>query len=313
MARKIIVSGSRDARVAAIAAQQRGRVARRQMLQAGLSAGQVHHLARTDRLIRLHAGVYAVGHGGFVPLGRETAALLAARPGALLSHVSAARLWGLLRDPDDGAPIDVLVDDGWIPRTRGIRGHRSRILAATDRRVRDRLPTCSPARVLLDLAAELDDRRLERAFDDGQIAGIIRPREVAEILTRAGRHPGAARLRDLRGAPGVTRSEAEARLLELVRDADLPGPRVNRRLHGYEVDLHWPHAGLVVEIDGYRFHSTRSAFERDRVRDARLQAAGVEVLRVTWRQLEREPLAVIARIAAALARRTASTASRRPR
>jgi very-short-patch-repair endonuclease len=101
----------------------------------------------------------------------------------------------------------------------------------------------------------------------------------------------------------LTRSEAEEMLLALVRDADLPLPLVNQRLHGFEVGFHWPQAALVVEVDGFAFHSSRAAFERDRVRDARLQAARIEVMRVTWRQLEHEPLAVVARIAQALVRR----------
>jgi very-short-patch-repair endonuclease len=308
--RKIIVSGSRDARVAAIAGQQRGRVARRQLLAAGLRPGQIHHLTRTDRLFIQLCGVYAVGSPAPVALGRETTALLAVRPGALLSHTSAARLWGLIPETDDEGPVHVTVDGGWIPQIRGVHGHHSRILSVDDRRIRERLPVCSAARVLLDLAAELDDRRLERAYDDGQISGVVRPRDIAEVLQRAGRHPGVCRLRELADADadaaGVTRSEAEKRLREIVRGAELPAPRVNARLHGYELDFLWPAANLVVEVDGYRVHSTRAAFERDRLRDARLQALGVEVLRVTWRQLEREPLAVVARIAAALARRTAT-------
>jgi very-short-patch-repair endonuclease len=74
-------------------------------------------------------------------------------------------------------------------------------------------------------------------------------------------------------------------------------------VHGFEVDLHWPTASFV-EFDGYRFHGTRARFENDRARDAQLQASGVMVMRLTWRQLERESYAVIARIAAAIARRT---------
>jgi very-short-patch-repair endonuclease len=93
-------------------------------------------------------------------------------------------------------------------------------------------------------------------------------------------------------------------MLELVRAAGLPLPRVNARVHGYEVDFLWPQAALIVEVDGYRFHSSRAAFERDRVRDVRLQAHGLEVQRVTWRRMVQEPLAVIAELAAAIARRT---------
>jgi very-short-patch-repair endonuclease len=97
------------------------------------------------------------------------------------------------------------------------------------------------------------------------------------------------------------RSEAERRLLELVRAADLPAPQTNTRVAGLEVDMLWPAQRLVVEVDGYEYHGPRVAFERDRRRDARLLAAGYRVLRVTWRQLMTEPERVIAVIAAALA------------
>jgi very-short-patch-repair endonuclease len=100
----------------------------------------------------------------------------------------------------------------------------------------------------------------------------------------------------------VTRSEAERRLLALVREADLPQPQTNARLHGYEVDAYWPAHGLVVEVDGYRYHSSRPAFERDRAKAAKLVAAGLTVMRLTWLQMTHEPYAVIARLAQALAR-----------
>jgi very-short-patch-repair endonuclease len=302
---RLTVRGGRDARVAAIAAAQRGRVARGQLLAAGLRSGQVSRLLATDRLFALHAGVYAVGHPGPVPLGAETAALLAARDGGLLDHVTAARLWGAHELPDDGL-VHVLVDSRWARAPHGVRIHRTRSWPAVERRLRNRLPVVSPARTLLSLATDLDAREVARAHDALVVAGVMRPREVQELLRRTRGHPGHSALRAIvaDASAGITRSVAEQRLLSLIRAADLPAPLVNRRLLGYEVDVHWPAARLVVEVDGYRFHGTRAAFERERVRDGRLHAAGFLVIRVTWRQLEREPLAVIARIAAALATRT---------
>jgi very-short-patch-repair endonuclease len=303
MREKLVVSGSRDARVAAIAAHQRGRVSRRQLLAAGLSEGQVDQMVRRDRMFRLHAGVYAVGHPAPVPRGPETAALLAIAGGGSLSHTSAAALWGLL-DADPADVVHVAVGERWNVRRLGICAHRSRLLSPADCRVRSGLPVCSPAWTLLELAGVLDERRLIRAFDRGQAAGVVRPSDLRELLARVGAHRDRRRLRVLlEDRPGFTRSEAEQQLLALIRDADLPLPRVNQRLHGFEVDLHWPQAAFVVEVDGFAFHSSRAAFDRDRARDARLQAARIEVMRVTWRQLEHEPLAVVARIAQALVRR----------
>ena len=104
--------------------------------------------------------------------------------------------------------------------------------------------------------------------------------------------------------PAFTRSEAERRLLKLIRNARLPPPRCNVRAAGHEVDFLWPEQKVVVEIDGYAFHRSRTAFETDRRRDADLQVAGYVVLRITWRRLADEPEAVIAQIASALVPRS---------
>jgi very-short-patch-repair endonuclease len=307
MRTKLIVSGPRDARIGAIAGHQRGRVSRRQLLEAGLSTGQIHRLTAIDWLLREHAGVYAVGYRSMVPLGRETAALLAARDGAVLSHASAAAVWGIDAVTPDPDVVELLVDTGVATRRAGIRAHRTGKLVPADRRVRQDLPVTAPARMLLDLAAQLDERLLERAFDQALVLGVVTERQIADVVDRAGGHRGRRALTELATDhlyTTVTRSEAEERLLELLRTAGLPEPRVNAQLHGLEVDFWWPEAALVVEVDGYRFHSTRAAFERDRLRDARLAMAGIEVLRVTWRRMERERFAVLVEIATALARRT---------
>lgn len=86
-------------------------------------------------------------------------------------------------------------------------------------------------------------------------------------------------------------------LLALVARAGLPRPQTNVRLAGFEVDALWPDRHLVVEVDAYGTHGTRTAFERYRVRDARLQAADLRVLRITWRQLTEAPEAVVATLA----------------
>jgi len=117
------------------------------------------------------------------------------------------------------------------------------------------------------------------------------------------RYPRHRATRALRHAttpdPAFTRSEAERRLLDLIRAARLPVPQTNIRVAGHEVDFFWPTANLVVEVDGFAFHSTRAAFERDRVRDRELLAHGHRVLRVTWRQLVDETEALVASLAQA--------------
>lgn len=304
------VAGSRDERIATIAGCQRGYVSRRQLLAAGISSNEIARAMAGGRLRPVHRGVYAVGHEAPVPLGPETAALLALRDGAALSHRTAAALWDLWRYDDADADADAVVEVT-VPRSpaaaslRGVRVHRANHLTPADLRIRRGLPVTSPARALLDVAVGLTGRELELAFDRGIVDRVVTPAEIAELVARAGGHKGRGRLAELtatRRSVAVTRSEAEERLLALIRQAQLPLPAVNARVAGYEVDFWWRRERFVVEVDGFRFHSTRRAFEHDRRKDAALLAAGVDTMRVTWRQLAFEPYAVIARIAAALAR-----------
>lgn len=126
------------------------------------------------------------------------------------------------------------------------------------------------------------------------------------LLARYPRRPGVAKLQvllDTAGKPALTRSQAEERFLELVRRAQLSVPEVNVAIHGYEIDFLWREERLAVELDGYAFHGDRAAFEADRGRDADLAARGIQVLRVTWRQVTAESEATLARVAQALARR----------
>lgn len=307
--RKIAAAGSRDAKLAQIASQQRGRVSRAQLLAAGLSSDVISGLLRRGQLHHLHSGVFAVGHLAPVPLGAETAALLAAPWGSLLSHVSAASLWGLL-PPDHGRrAIDVLVGPHVRRKRAGICFHRTRVIEPTDRRIRHGLPVVSPARALLEIAEMVPTRTFERAFDQAEVHRLVRRPELEHALDRLRGRAGVSvvkRLLALQGGTTITRSEAEERFLALVRRADLPPPEVNARLHGFEVDFLWRQARLVVEIDGYQFHGTRRAFEFDRRKDAKLAAAGIAVIRFTWGELVRDALAVIARLAQALAGRAAA-------
>ncbi len=162
----------------------------------------------------------------------------------------------------------------------------------------------SAALTLVQLAAVLSPRELARAYDEALVRRVTGPEAIASALARNPRRRGAPALRRLLASEQparFTRSEAERRLLELVDAAGLPRPETNVRIHGHEVDALWRADGLVVEVDGYRFRSTRAAFERDRRRDGELQAAGMRVVRVTWRQLTGDSHALIARLARLLA------------
>ena len=177
------------------------------------------------------------------------------------------------------------------------------LLADRDTRVLDRIPVTSPARTILDLAAVLPPHLLERVVAEAQARRLVREGDLVDQLHRHPCRPGTPALRnliELERGPALTRSEAERRLLRLVRAAGFRSPGTNVRVGPYEVDFLWRAERIVVEIDGFRFHSSRAAFERDRERDTRLIAAGYAVLRFTWRQLVSSPEAVVARLAAAL-------------
>ncbi|HUF49591.1 MAG TPA: DUF559 domain-containing protein, partial [Longimicrobiales bacterium] len=163
-----------------------------------------------------------------------------------------------------------------------------------------------PARTIVDLAALASEDDLERALARADRARLLKLSDVAALVTRYRGRRGTRRLRALLaaiGTPAMTRSKAESRYLALVRRAQLPAPEVNARLADFEVDFLWRAQQLVVEIDGFAFHSSADAFERDRGRDAVLTAAGFRVMRVTWRQLTRTPEVVLVRVAQALVHR----------
>jgi very-short-patch-repair endonuclease len=227
-------------------------------------------------------------------------------PGSYISHHSSAALWGI-RPAAKQVEVTVV---GREPASRkGIRVHRVCSLDRRDTRLLERIPIISPALTLLDIAVDLSDRELERAFDEGVATRKVNATAVRAVLDQHPRRPGAARLRAL-AAPGrsltMTRSESEERFLELVRKADLPRPQVNARIGRFEVDFCWHRERVIVEIDGYSFHSSQAALERDHRRDAELQQMGFLVIRILARELIEAPERVLARTAGALALRAAA-------
>lgn len=304
-----------ERRLAEAASRQHGVVTRAQLLAAGLTADAIDARVRSRRLLPLHRGVYL--HGALVgPLeparSREMAAALACGRGALVSHASAASLWGLLPAPPAGQagqagrarPVHVTVPGGDRGRRPGIRPHRVARIPPCDAARLVGIPVTAPARTLVDLAGGVGSRALEQAMAEAERRGLAELDDVAAALERAGRVRGTSRLRRLIEAgtrPAYTRSAAEERFLGLVRGGRLSPPETNVHLAGVEVDFYWRAERVVVEVDGFAYHGSRGAYERDRRRDARLVAEGFRVVRVTWRQLVDEPNAVLVRLAQLLA------------
>jgi very-short-patch-repair endonuclease len=304
-----------------LAARQHSVVTRPQLLHVGLSPATIDRRLAAARLTAVHRGVYRVGPP-VAPRAREMAAVLAcggasalarggtgaflparAKPTAS-SHGSAADLLRIVpgRRPRD--PVEVSVQGSYRSR-EGILIHRVRFLPAGEITWVEGIPVTTPARTILDLAGSLPGRELERAVAE---AIALRGTTSAALLAlaRSRRHalrPGVHRVRALLAGdtdPARTRSVAEERFLELVRTTGLPEPETNVRLGRYEVDFLWRALRLVVEIDGFVFHSAPGRAEADRRRDADLEAAGYHVLRFTWRELQNEPMVVLARLCRAM-------------
>jgi very-short-patch-repair endonuclease len=306
------VRGRGEREIARILECQHDVIHREQLLAAGIGRGAIAHRLRTGRLRVIHPGVYLAGRGPLEsPLGVAFAAIAYLAPFAVVSHRTAAGLWGMWdRQPDE--PVELtLIDRNMRPR-QGTKVHRVKTLDRVDVRLRHTIPVTSPARTLVDSAGVMSILELENALAECRRQGLARDGQINGAIARAPANTaGIASLRALMdgATPARTRSKSERKLLALLRSADLPQPLANERVCGHMVDLLWPAHKVIVEFDGWETHGTRGAFETDRGRDQRLSALGYLVIRVTWRQLRDEPYALIARIAAALALRAPAQAA----
>jgi very-short-patch-repair endonuclease len=241
-------------------------------------------------------GVYALGTARLTRDGGYMAAVLACGPGAVLSHRSAAALWGLRRDGRSRVDVTAPRRHGRSPD--GIDAHRDGTLAPQDRAVARGIPCTSVARTLLDLAGVLNPRQLANAIVAAEVLRIFDLTALNEVIARNAGRRGIGRLRRALADYDVTAERAnpglEREFLGLCRRAGIPSPKVNApvQLPGGEqfiADFLWRDAGLIVETDDRRSHATAGAFERDRRRDQLLAADGWRVVRCTWAQVTSEP------------------------
>ncbi len=274
-----------DAGIATRAAGQRGYITRQQLLALGVKRAAVAYRVEVGRLIADYAGVYAVGHLSKDPLDRAYGAVLACGDGAVLSHASAACVWGIYRHWRRPFHVTSPSDH----RHLGIVVHRAS-LHHRDRTHQLGIPVTSPARTLLDIAPALSEKALNRAVNNLRQAGYLNVSDLLEVLIRCPRHPGARRLRPFAHTTrGPTRSEFEDAFQAFTERFDLPEALVNTTLHGFEVDAYFPDERVVVELDGWDFHSSEYSFRRDREQDAELLAHGIVTVRITWERLIESP------------------------
>jgi very-short-patch-repair endonuclease/predicted transcriptional regulator of viral defense system len=292
--------GTADASISKIAEAQHGVVSLAQLIEVGLTGGAVRQRAESGRLHRVHQGVYAVGHPLLSQRGRWMAAVLACGPGAVLSHRSAAALWGLR--PSARRRIDVTAPGRRGRSPAGLDAHRHGSLAAADRTTVAGVPCTTVARTLLDLAGVVRYRELRNALVEAEVQRVLDLASAREVISRGRGRRGVARLRlaieehdprEERANRGL-----ERRFLRLCRRAELPAPEVNVPLaladRQVVADFLWREARLIVEADGRSSHLTGRAFERDRGRDQQLTVAGWRVIRCTWRQVTEEPERLVA-------------------
>jgi hypothetical protein len=245
----------------------------------GYSTAAVRRAATGGRLHRIHRGVYAVGHILKSPHTDCMAAVLACGQGALASHSTAAWLWGIA--PRLATPVHVSLSTTGHAR-RPFRTHHAPAIQEDDRAECEHIPVTAVPRTLLDLAAASPSDRLVRAIERSEQLGLFDLDAVDAVLARTAGHHG--------------RTDCDVPL-------GLPLPSANFFIAGYELDMYWPERRFAVELDGYEYHRTRAAFERDRVRQEDLKLAGIEMTRVTAARLAREPTVVVDRIRRLLAQR----------
>jgi very-short-patch-repair endonuclease len=289
---------ARERGLARLATEQHGVVAQRQLLAIGFSERAIKSRLDAGRLSALHREVYAVGHARVSRHGRWLGAVLAYGDSALLSHRTAAALWGLSRPR--ASPIEVSAPIGrqGCRRRQGIWIHRGR-LDGEDRESQAGIPVTSVARTLFDLAEVVDFRRLEYAWEEADRLKRLRLGEVERVCERGyGRRALKPIRRLLAEARAVrrTRSPLEDRFQRFHRYYRLPPHHTNVEVLGKEVDVLWPAAKLIVELDSWEFHSHRAAFQRDRARDTRLLVAGYRTVRVTHDRLDTEAATLAAEI-----------------
>jgi very-short-patch-repair endonuclease/predicted transcriptional regulator of viral defense system len=272
-----------------MARRQHGLVARRQLIDAGVGPRAIDERIGRGRLHVVHRGVYAVGHTALSVRGRWMAAVLAGGTGAVLSHRTAAMLWGLI--PRSSGSLEVTRPTNARRRPRIVL-HRSPLPEDEWTRV-DGIPVTSVSRTIFDLAAVGPRSQVERALNEVEVLGLTDSLSIPDLLERYPRRGGSAVLRGLlggdEGTVGIARSELEERFAAFLDVNGIPRPRFNADLavagRFFSVDCLWSDQRLIVELDGRAVHGTARAFEADRERDRLLLVDGWRVMRITWRQL----------------------------
>jgi very-short-patch-repair endonuclease len=281
-----------------------GVAARWELLHAGVERRAIQHRLKSGRFLRLYDGVYAIGHADLTVYGRRRAIVLACGPRAVLSHRSAAGAWGLR--PDGGSRWNVTVRQATAVQPNApVKVFRHPTLRDEEVTTLDGIPTTTPSRTLLDLAAHIPTHHLRRAIERAEELELFDLPSLTQTIGAHPRQPGRRHLLTLLADMedhGLTRtrSDVEAAFLQLCLDHGLPRPRVNHHHDGRERDFHFPTHNLIVEVDGWTYHRSRTAFHDDRARDRQALRRGERVARFTAAEIVSDPQAVAQELRALL-------------
>jgi hypothetical protein len=222
------------------------------------------------------------------------AAVLAGGEGAVLSGFAAAYLLGLVKGKAPEPEVTTL-------RKRRVKGVRTRRTKKEDATIWRGIPVTTVPRTLVDLAHHLTEDDLARACHEAGVRHHTTPAQVEAALARRPNTPGAGKLRAVtKGEVKVTLSKLERHFLYLLRENGLALPETNRPAGGRRVDCRWPGRRLTVELDSYRFHSSRHAWEQDRRREREARARGDDFRRYTYGDVFEHPAAMLAELRALL-------------
>jgi hypothetical protein len=272
-----------------MARRQHGVVTRAALLELGFGPRSIEHRVGSGCLHLISRGVYAVGRPDLTSKGRWMAAVLACGDDAVLSHRSAAQLWGI--GFEEARRIDVSIRRKSKITRKGIKVRARPSLDAKSVVVRLGIPVTRPVQTLIDLATELRTMRLERAVNEADRLDLVDPETLPGALDGYVGMPGVKTLRTMLDRHTFRLSDSDLEILfrPLAMAAGFALPLSKDRVLGYEVDFWFPEHGLVVETDGLRYHRTPAQQARMVKRDQRHTAAGLRVLRFTHWQIAHAP------------------------
>jgi hypothetical protein len=274
-------------------------VTRRELLEAGVTSKRIRRRVEHGSLVPVHRGVYRVGHLAPSVEPRYLAAVKACGNDAILAGRAAAYLWRLIK----GSPPQPEVLTGNDRRVRGVRVRRARRSELPTPAMRRGIPVTTVPRTLVDLASSLPEAALARACHEAGVHYRTTPKQVEAVLSDLPNARGRAKLeRVLRGDVPVTLSRLESRFLRLILEAHLPRPITNKVADDRRVDCRWPEGKLTVELDSYRFHNSRHAWEQDRLREREARSRGEEFRRYSWTDVFEDPGWMLSELAVLLGR-----------